>query len=162
MLFFDEREDIILLEDITSHVPSEYYWIFDLEMEDYTLTNIVTLEEITSPSVTVDINGFMFTVPSYWNVLVADSETSELDVVSAGMLAGRNFEVVIFGHDMNRVEMMAATVVDYSANDVNVAISMDRRQMLCHPISSRQWIHLSPSDSYNKFLKGKLVGDLYE
>lgn len=144
------------------HTPSctEHIWVLDLTMMDYTLAPLQVLEEIISPSVALQIGGFQFVLPTNWNVLVVDVETYQLDIIEVSDLAGKEFVSFVYGPDMPRFETEVISVMDYHPNYVNIGPSLNKDQMLCHPISPTSWINVSPSDSYNKYLKNKIAGDI--
>lgn len=160
MLFFNEYNQPIVLGDLKDPIPTTHFWALDLEELDFTLAPLKMLEEITCPSITLDIEQCSFNVPANWNILVCDPETSELDVVDIGTVAGRGFHAITDGPDASRIEPSLIRAVDYSPERIHVTISLNKNQMLCHPISDRKWVCIAPADSYNKYIKNRLLGDL--
>lgn len=161
MLIFDEKNEAIILDSIFVPTISSDFWILDLEQLDYTLAPIHVLEEVTCPTVRLSIRGFEFNMPANWNVLVYDSiDTMELDVVEASDLAGRDFTALVYGPDASLVVPGHIRVMDLIINGKNVYPALNKHQMLCHPISPDLWITIAPSDSYNKYLKGRVIGDI--
>lgn len=163
MLIFDENERTILLNDIYTPTPVEYMWVLDLQMMDYTLSPLLVLEEITCPSIQIQIHGFDFFLPANWNILVYSQETLTLDVVEVAELAGKEFSAFVY--DVSNPNVVKyhpgiVTMVNYSPNYVNVAPQLNKHQMLCHPISQHTWVNVSPSDTYNKYLKDMVIGDI--
>jgi hypothetical protein len=160
MLIFNENNDAIILDSIQGPMPSEYMYVLDLSMMDFTLAPLLIFEEVICPTIAVTIRGFTFELPANWNILVTDEETLQLDVVEVSELAGKEFRAMVYGMNMSMAEMEKITVVDYFPNFRNIGPSLNKYQMLCHPISPDSWVSVAPSDSYNKYLKEKVVGDI--
>lgn len=160
MLIFDNNNDAIIIDNIYSPTASDSMWVLDLELMDYTLAPLAVLEEIICPTIEVMIWGFKFNLPANWNILVVDEETMQLDVAEISELAGREFKAMIHGPRMPRIEAAPIQVTDYFLNRKNVGPSINKHQMLCHPISPEAWVNITPSDVYNKYLRNIVAGDL--
>jgi len=160
MLILDENNDCIILDNVHSPLVSEFFWVLDLEMMDYTLTPLQVLEETICPVLTVNIQGFQFQLPTTWNILILSTETYQVDVVEISRLPGREFTAFQYGPNSHSAESSVVRVVDYSSEGVNVSPSLSKNQMLCHPVSPKYWINIAPSDGYNKYLKGISSGDI--
>lgn len=160
MIILDENSKATILESI--HVPTaaEYFWVLDLQQLDYTLTPLEVLEELWCPSIAVEIEGFQFSLPASWNVLVLDQETSQLDIVAIKDLAGKPFEAMVFDYERNKARGSVIKVVDYTSESHNVNPALNRHHMLCHPVGPNTWVTIAPNDSYNKYLKELVVGDI--
>ena len=153
MLICNNNSEAVMLDNIYDPVDADHFWVLDLKMSDFTLTQLLVLEEITCPSIVVNIEGFTFPLPAVWNILVFDPETHQLDVVEIKDLAGREFVALKYGPDMKGHQGATISVVDYLPNHTNVGPSMAKYQMMCHPISPDAWVNVSPSDVYTKYLK---------
>ncbi len=160
MLIFNENNDVIILDNIQGPTLSEYMYVLDLAIMDYTLAPLLVFEEIICPSILLTVAGYDFTLPANWNILVSDEETFQLDVVEISELAGKEFKALVYGMDMSMPLLEKITVSDYFPNYQNIGPSLNRYQMLCHPITQNRWINVASSDAYNKYLKEKLVGDI--
>ena len=163
MLIFDDNDRTIILDDIYTPTPTDYMWVLDLQIMDYTLAPLLVLEEIVCPSIQVRIRGFDFFLPANWNILVFSEETSELDVVEVSEVAGREFTAFVYDISNPKICKYHAgliTVVNYISEFTNVGPSLSKHQMLCHPISPTEWINVTPSDTYNKYLKQTVTGDI--
>lgn len=160
MLIFDNTSNPIILDSIYTPVLTDHFWVLDLNMMDFTMAPLNVLEEMVCPTVMVRVNGFDFTVPASWNVLVFDQETSHLDTVDLSSVAGREFTAFVYGPNMAAPGAAIVTVVDYFIEHTNVCPSLNKHQMLCHPIGPDSWISISPTDVYAKYLKDASVGDL--
>lgn len=160
MLIFDDNSEAIILESIYAPTVTDHFWVLDLTMLDFTLAPLLVLEEIICPSVTLNIRGFKFTLPTNWNILIYTEETQQVDVVEVGNLAGREFTALVGGPNIRSHIPGRITVIDYTPEQQNVAPSLNKHQMLCHPIGPNEWINVAPSDTYNKYLKDLCVGDI--
>jgi hypothetical protein len=163
MLIFDDDTNAIILDSVYTPTPTEYMWVLDLSIMDYTLAPLMNLEEIIGPTIELMIYGFKFNVPANWNILVFDEETLQLDVVEISELAGANFtSFVINAEDPLITRYLPGTIVmtNYMIEHVNVVPSLAKHQMLCHPIGPKQWVNVAPSDTYNKYFRGLVVGDI--
>ena len=161
MLILDEHNKTIMLETVTGPTLSEYFWALDFDIDiDFTLAPLEILEEVTCATLFVEIGTFTFPLPANWNMLVFDPDTSEIDVVDIKSLPGKNFEALCYGADVSRIKGAKVRVVDYTPRFVHVGPSLNKNQMLCHPISQDYWVNVAPSDTYNKYLKDKTIGDI--
>lgn len=160
MLVFDDNNKALILESIHTPTIADHIWVLDLNIMDFTLTPLLVLEEIVSPTIELMVLGFKFRLPSNWNLLVVDNETSQIDVVEISELAGKEFQAAAYGPTMGMIEGVTVMVTDYYPNYLNVGPSLNKHQMLCHPIGPDLWINVSPSDTYNKYLKNCVIGDL--
>jgi len=131
-----------------------------LQLMDYTLAPLLVFEEVVCPTIVVKINGFRFELPASWYILVTDEDTLQLDVVLVEDLPGKEFRAMVYGMDMAMVELGKIVVDDYYVEHKNVGPSLNKHQMLCHPISPKTWVTISSSDCYNKYLKNKAVGNI--
>ena len=160
MLVFDDSANPLILDSI--HVPTiaDYFWVLDLNLMDFTMAPLLVFEEINCSTIQIQIQGFEFLLPSNWNMLVYDQETYQIDTVTVANLAGKEFTAMIYGPKLNAVYPGKVTVMDYKPLHCHVVPSLNKHQMLCHPIGADVWINVAPSDGYNKYLKEKFVGDL--
>lgn len=159
MLLINEENKTLILDSIHTPIKSQFMWVLDLSLQDFTLAPINMLEETHSPALLVDIVGFHVIFPANWFVVVYDTETTQIDVVKFSELTG--FKHTIMGGTLNSsvVIPIQTTIIDYNPRFVHVSPSLNKHQMLCHPIAPDIWINISPTDPYNKFLKNTSVGD---
>ena len=160
MLIFDDYGQPIIVDSIYSPIVTDHLWVLDLEIKDFTLAPLTILENIEAPTIELMVGGFTFKLPSEWNILIIDEETSALDVVEIYEIPGGRFTAFVYGPNKARYEAVPITVTNYFPNYHNVAPSIAKHQMLCHPISPNTWVNIAPSDSYNKYLKDCVVGDI--
>jgi hypothetical protein len=160
MLIFDENTHAILVESITTPMTTEYFWVLNLEIMDFTLTPLIVLEEVVGPTIVLEIHGFRFKLPATWCTLVFAEETMQLDVVENGDLAGKDFTAMISGPNTTIPLPGHVKLIDYILEDYNYVPSLSKSQMLCHPIAPDLWVNVAPSDPYNKYLKDLVVGNI--
>lgn len=160
MLIFDNNNTPIILEDIYTPTIADHFWVLDLQIMDFTLAQLVVLEEIVAPTIVLSILGFEFPLPANWNILVVDEETQQLDVVEIKDVAGKEFRAMIYGPGKARHELALISAADFYPNKLNVGPSLFKHQMLCHPVAPDAWVNVAPSDGYNKYLKEKVAGDI--
>ena len=160
MLIKDEAERIVQLQSI--HVPtiSTHFWTLDLQQHDFMLAPLKVLEESWCPCLTVEVEGYMFQIPAKWNVLIVDPDTSQLDLVEFERFSCESFKVAIYNEARHLIYPASIKVVDYSSEEHVVNPALNRHHMLCHPVATKKWICLAPNDSYNKFLRQTVIGDL--
>ena len=120
MLIFDENNDAIMLDCIQGPVLSQFMYVLDLNMMDFTLAPLLVFEEVICPTITLKIRGFAFDRPANWNILISDDETYQLDVVEISELACKEFTALVYGMDMVNVELEQNQVIAYQPNHINV------------------------------------------
>jgi len=160
MLIFNSDNKPIILDNIHGPTTADHMWVLDMVMMDYTLAPLLILEEIVCPTVQVCIKGFEFMLPAYWSILVYDQDTSQLDVIPLEEAVGKQFTALIHGANQKDVHGATIVVTNYFVEYKNVGPALNKHQMLCHPIGPDEWISISPSDSYNKYLKDMIAADL--
>ena len=160
MLVFDENDRAIIIDSVTTPLTTDYFWVLDMDIMDFTLTPLLMLEETISPHHTLNVLGFSFKVPTPWYILVYSEETMEVDTAPIKKLSGKDFTCFISGFNTPTVLPGIIRVVDYQVEDISFGPSLNKNQMLCHPIAPEMWILLSPSDMYNKYLKDCTVGNI--
>ena len=160
MLVFDNNSEALILDSIHTPTIADHIWVLDLGMLDFTLAPLLVLEEIVSPSIQLMINGFQFVLPANWNILVCDDESMQLDVVEIAEVAGKEFRAMLYGPKHVMVDTAVISATDYYPTHHNVGPSLSKHQMLCHPVAPLTWVNVAPSDTYNKYLKNLVAGDL--
>jgi hypothetical protein len=160
MVILDENNDPILLDNIDIPFPVSHFWALDLELMDFTLKKLLLSEELTTKTLSIVINGYFLEAPADWNILVYSPETSELDVVEFLDLTKYQFSAFLFNHKKNKLIENIIKVVDYNPYTKVQTPSLIKNIMLCHPMGYDNWTCIAPTDSYNKYLKDKVIGDL--
>lgn len=160
MIILDENSQPIIFDNIDIPFPVSYFWALDLDLMDFTLKKWVLGEELTTSTLSVAINGYLVEAPCDWNLLIYSTETSELDVVEFSDLTKHSFSAFAFDHRKNRLIENHIRVVDYNMLTKVQTPSLIKNTMLCHPLGYDTWVCIAPTDSYNKYIKGKVIGDL--
>lgn len=160
MLIFNETNEVTTIDSIVDPILTDTFWVLDLKMQDFTLTPLQSIEEMTSSAIRLNIDGFEFVVPTTWNVLIIDPDTSQLDIVDVSHIPGVDFSAFVYGHTHNNVRPKNITATQYYPSYVSTYPILSKDQMLCHPIAPSTWINIAPTDAYNKYLKNLLAGDL--
>ena len=160
MLIFDTNASPIILDSVFVPTVTDHFWVLDMSIMDYTLTPLISLEEVICPSLLLRVNGFEFVLPANWNILIYDRETSQLDTLALKEACGKEFTALVYGPNKTQHSAGVITVVDYFVEYKNIGPLLTKQQMLCHPIGPDEWINASPSDAFNKYLKDRSVGDL--
>jgi hypothetical protein len=160
VLIVDDSLKAYILESV--HVPtkSSHFFILDLQMLDFTLTPLEVLEEVNCPALVLNIENYEFALPSHWNVLIIDEDTSQLDIVTVDELAGKEFTLFAYDNERSYGYGIPVRVVNYLVDCHHVNPSLNRHHMLCHPFDSNKWICIAPNDGYNKYLKNLVLGDI--
>lgn len=160
MLIFDAESSPIIIDSIYTPITTDYFWVLDLNQMDYMLTPLTVLGEVVCPTLEVMVKGFKFCLPADWNILVYDRDTSQLDVIQLAEAAGKEFTALVYGPSKLSPSPAPISITNYMLEYKNVRPILNKHQMLCHPIGPDEWITVSSSDTYNKYLKDKVVGDL--
>lgn len=162
MLIQNEDNKTIIIDSLYAPIVSDYMWVLDLNMMDYTLTPIKMLEEVVCPTMTLDIRGYYCKIPANWYMLVYDVHTTQLDSIVISDLSNKQYSALVYGSSMKRPEPAIITVVDYELKAVNTYPSFNRHLMLCHSIDTEKWVTISFSDTYNRFLRNKDLSDIIQ
>lgn len=160
MLILDEHSNPIILDNIDIPFPVSHFWTLDLRIMDFTLKELVLSEELTTKTLSLLINGYFLEAPAEWNILVYSPETSELDVVTLSDLSKHSFSAFVLNHRTGKLVDNIIRVVDYDGDTQVQVPSLVKNSMLCHPLGYNEWVCIAPTDSYNKYIKGMVIGDL--
>jgi hypothetical protein len=160
MILLDENSEPVILDNIDIPFPVSHFWALDLDLMDFTLKELVLSEELAGiKKLSITVNGFLVEAPADWNILIYSPETSDLDVAEFSDLK-YGFSAFAYNHRTNRLVPNEVRTVNYTEDAVIQAPSLVKNTMLCHPIGNDAWVCIAPTDSYNKYLKGKVIGDL--
>lgn len=161
MYFFDETSTIQHIPDIYTPLASEFMWTLNCDILDFTLSPIQMLEEISCPALEIrSPSGGIFVLPASWHILICDRDTAQLDVITLAEFAGREFSAFTYGPKQAHSSHITLSVTNYVTTATVASPCLQKVQMLCHPVNETEWICVSPSDPYNKYLKDKIIGDL--
>ena len=161
MYIFDENSQPLIVDNLFDPIVTETFWVLDLEQKDFMQTELTMLEETTCPGMVLAVDNFGgIVLPAHWHVLVCDPDTMQLDAVTVGDMAGKEFRVFVYGPQISKPRIEVTRVLNYLPRHRHVSPTLSRHQMLCHAIGQSHWVCVSPSDTYNKFLKSAIIGDL--
>lgn len=160
MFILDDNNETVRIDSINQPILTTHFWVLDLPTLDFKLAPLVSLEQVTCPTLELDFEGVKIALPASWNILVYDEETLQMDVVPLAETAGRDFKAFSFGPKLNYPVPVNIAVTNYSIEMDNVGPLFSKQQMLCHSIAQEQWVCVSPADGYNKFLKDLYVGSV--
>jgi hypothetical protein len=160
MIISDENSKPIIIDSINNPIVSDYFWVLDLQDIDFRLTKFLVNEEIHTPSLALNILGYVIELPTSWNILVYSEETSQLDIVSVSEVTRGDFIALVFDHKNNKILPGQISAIAYNNYSPIHTPSLNKAQMLCHALGPDCWVIVSPTDSYNKYLKNCIAGDL--
>jgi hypothetical protein len=160
VLIFDENIQPTIFDSIYTPTNIDFFYIFDLEIQDFTLAPLYALEEVICPAFKIKIGNFEFFLPTNYYILVFSEETSQVDSIKISDLTNTNFSVVMYGEKMSMIKPICLHIIDYLPEYRFVVPFLTKNQMLCHPIAPETWINISGHDQYNKYLKKTYVNDL--
>lgn len=160
MIIFDENNLPVILDSITGPTIVEYMWILDLTMLEFTLAPLLMLEEIICPAIQLRVRNFEFILPASWSILVYDQDTSHMDVVQLSETCGREFTSFVYGPNKSFPIPSRVIVTNYYPEYRHIGPSLNKHQMIGAAVSPDEFVVVSPSDGFNKYLKNATIGDL--
>lgn len=162
MVISNEESKPIYIESIDVPTITDYFWTLNLDEMDFMLQPLEMFEELTTSVLVLHIMGYAIVAPANWNILVYSEETSQLDVAELSDLTRGGFSALIYEHETDRVIGSEVKVVNYEPESKIRTPLLTKNLMLCHHLGPKHWACISPTDNFNKFLKGKVIGDLME
>lgn len=160
MIISDENSYPIMVDSVETPLSTEYFWVLDLVERDFKLTPLMMNEELHTPTFELSILEYIIEVPTNWNILLYSEDTSQLDIAEVSELTRGNFTALSYRHKKDRVIPGEIRVINYNPYAKVHTPSLHKTHMLCHSLGPELWICLSPSDNYNKYLKGAMIGDI--
>ena len=160
MVISDENSFPILIDNISTPLKMDYFWVLDLERRDFALSKIEVLEEHQTPILVLKIFDYSVEIPANWNILVYSKETSQLDIVEVSEISRGNFTAFVFDHKKDVNLPGYIRVIHYEPKGSIQTPALNKYQMLCHHLGPKYWICISPIDNYNKYLKDATIGDI--
>lgn len=159
MNIINQDNKIVKISSIDDSIDCDYFWVLNLQQQDFQLFKLQMLEEFECPTLTIFINGTKIQLPADWNILVYSPETSDVDMVQISDLTKASFDIFLYNPDSSKIVNTSIRVIDYSPSTIIRIPSFNKNSMLCHYVSD-SWIMIAPSDTYNKYLKDVTVGTL--
>lgn len=162
MVITNELQQDLLIDNIYAPIPTELFWVLDLEQEDFMMCPLSMLEEVIGPTIWIRANeDAIFQMPTTWNLLIYSEDTGQVDIVDGMNLTTGSYTALLGGVNVARPAPCSIQVVDYKPEATNVCPALSKHQMLCHPIGDGKWVMVTPCDVYNKYLKDASAGDYY-
>lgn len=162
MVISNEESKPIYIESIDVPTSTDYFWSLNLDELDFMLQPLEMFEELTTSILVLNILDYAIVAPANWNILVYSQETSQLDVAELSDLTRGGFKALIYDHEKDQVIGSEVRVIDYKPEEKVRTPLLSKNLMLCHHLGPKYWACISPTDNFNKFLKGKVIGDLME
>jgi hypothetical protein len=160
MVISDENSFPILIDNISTPLKMDYFWVLDLDRRDFVLSKIEVLEEHVGPILVLEIFKYAIEVPANWNILVYSNETSQLDIAEISEVSRGNFTAFVLDHEKSVNLPGYIKVIDYKPRGAIQTPSLNKYQMVCHHLGPKHWVCVSPFDGYNKYLKDATIGDI--
>lgn len=133
MKILSELNQPYSLIDINDPVIVNYFWGYSALHQDFMHFPIMYLEELTGPAVKIRIGEEILTVPSNWNIMICDPETTIIDMIDMTQAMGSSFSAFGFSTEKTKIFYLPFEVVDVMDYDVVVMPSIQRSIGLCHP-----------------------------
>lgn len=160
MLIVDENSQLVILDSIYGPILSNHIWVLDLALKDFTLVPIVMLEETVCASIELKLDDVSIVLPAHWSILIYDVDTLQLDVCEISDTLGREFTALVYNSANSMYTPCNIVATNYIIEYTHVSPAFTKSQMLCYPISNIHWILISPSNTYNKYLKDTSILDI--
>lgn len=160
MVISDENCTPIYIDNIDTPTITDYFWVLELGMLDFTLNELKMFEELTTPALALLINDYFIEVPANWNILIFSEETGQLDVAEMSDLTKGEFTSLVYLHQKDKIVPGPVKVVDYFRQAQILTPALNKHTMLCHHIGPDGWVCIAPTDNYNRYLKDASLGNL--
>ena len=160
MLYFNSKNNIVAVDTIYTPIVDNFLWVLDLEQNDFTLSPVTMLLELTTPTFDLIIDGLTIVLPTSWFIVIYDDEIGIMDVVQISDLMGRNFKLFTYGFSELMVTGSSYILNKYTPKNVSIMPNLNKKQLLCHPINNEQWICIGPTEAFAKKLKDMYVGEI--
>jgi hypothetical protein len=156
-----------LIDSLTQPLPLRHHWIFDAHFLDFTLAEINFLDETVGPTISLRIAECEIKVPSGWNILIVDRETSTVDVVPVSKCAAMEYLAFVFSPEDGKLITEPIKVIDWAEKDACIFPAVATGPAVIHSIAPgvlhgktiNRGIILSPHDLW-RWIGGKTIGDI--
>jgi hypothetical protein len=166
LLILPEYNRALFLETVNDPITIERYWTFSTKHLDFMLTPILYLEEYIGPAITLEIKGFKFDVPASWFILIADHETTYVDVIPIASLMGKEFDTFTFCTEDSKIRYYPITVSELVPEQKLIYPVLQKGQGLVNPFGKDELSDaivncvISPFDLFQKVSKTLTIDDL--
>ncbi len=138
-------------------------------MMDFTIANILYLEEISGPVFDLEIDGTLISVPSSWNIMVTDDEECSIDTVPINICSRNDYNALLMSDTISKPAAAKIRVVDFHEHKTLVYPMLDKGCMLCTPIKKQVYKKndayfcaiIGPADVSSKYFNDSMVGDIF-
>lgn len=157
-----------ILDTLTAPMVVTHCWVFAANILDFKLAPLTYLEETTGPTVKLLVEGTELYVPTSWNILIVERETSTIDTIPVSSCSATPFGVFLMSADDSRMRIGSIAVIDYIPEYSCIHPLIPKGMALCHAIGPTQTVTgqmtelaviIGPHD-LNKFINGLAAGDL--
>lgn len=136
MLILTEYGRPYILESRTGPVIPKEFWSLDSAIQDLVLTPLVRLLESTGPVIDFEIDGYGFSVPGSWFILVTDPETNTLDTVPAYSCHFHHYHAFLLQEDCQAIDAKPIVPVNFDTNRPYISPTIDKSAFVGHPVGS--------------------------
>lgn len=169
MLIFDDELKPLLLENKDDPIPSALFWVLDMDVDgndeqdayiDFMFKPIGFIEEYHSKCITFDVGGQRITLPSHWNILLADEETSAVDLVSISDIKGRELDVYVFSFNQLTPKIKTLKTINAHNYEKFCHPIIPKNSLLVHPIYKDEGVIITPKHLHKRF-NNKYIFDIF-
>lgn len=170
MLILPDYISPYLINDAVSPILPRHFWVFQAaNLFDFTLSPLAFIEENTSTVLKVLIQGLEMFIPYNWHILIADTETSQLDWIPISECAAVEHSAYLMSPLDSATRVAPIKVLDVIENQVSYYPVIQKTCAMCHPVSkelTKKGIAVPLSivigqNDLSKYISNRLVGDLY-
>lgn len=167
MIILNETNRPYIIESLTQPLPLRHHWIFNAQLLDFMLNEIMYLEETVGPTVTLSVGGSEVRVPGAWNVLIVDMETYTVDAVPVTACAAFEHKAMVFSPNDSKLITESIRVTSWEPKGSCIYPALEKAQALIHAITpgvshgkiTPRGIIVGPADLW-RWVGGKTVGDI--
>ena len=169
MIILSETNRAYMVESLTQPLPqgAKFHWTFSGQQLDFTLTEILYLEETVGPTITLSIDGSEVRVPGAWNILIVDRETYTVDAVPVTACASFAHEAFVFSPEDGKLITATIRVLNWDPKGSCIYPAIEKANAVVHAIApgkshgkpTSRGVIIGPNDLW-RYLNGRTVGDI--
>jgi hypothetical protein len=156
-----------IIDSLTQPLPLRHHWIFNAQMLDFVLNEIMYLEETVGPTVTLIVGDAEVRVPGAWNILVVDMETYTVDAIPVTACAAFEHQAFVFSPTDSKMIVEPIRIASLEPSGSCIYPALEKAQALVHAISpgvshgkiTTRGIIVGPADLW-RWISNKTVGDI--
>jgi len=153
---------------VNQPIVPQYFWNLSGSMLDFTLNPLVYLEEYQGPTILIEINGFRFSVPSGWHILIVDTETKLIDTIPVSQCSTSPYLAMIVSSISSKYMELPIKVVDFKPDELVVYPMISKGCMMFCPVGEEDSdpenivsVLIGPYDLYDKYLENVSAKELF-